>query len=230
MLSTRILYLSLLLPSVAPSQDTLSLVRQWLPMSVGDRWIYDVEGRSGSRVHPDVEHWVEEETTVAVESIPEGTVLVQKIRFLDDTAPPARTQIPDESAILIRGACIYYLSASNHGWGWNPAQHQLGTQFREYLNRGEVLPSVCFPLHRGQTWGDPQKGRDLWTVAGIGPKSQDDPLAVGLEAWRLEANLASGDDNYVWYRKGMGVTARRNYHNGTYDDRRVRLLRFEPAR
>jgi hypothetical protein len=137
--------------------------------------------------------------------------------------------VPDESAILIRGACIYYLNANNHGWGWNPAQHQLGAQYREYLNRGEVLPSVCFPLHRGQTWGDPKKGRDLWTVAGLGPKSEDDP-AAGPEAWRLEANLASGDDNYVWFRKGIGVTAKRDYHNGTYDDRRVRLVRFEPAR
>ncbi len=199
-------------------------------MSVGDRWIYDVEARSGSRVHPDVEHWVEEETTVAVEKLPEGTVLVQKIRFLNNTAPILRPHVPDESAILVRGACIYYLNASNHGWGWNPAQHQLGVQFREYLNRGEVLPSVCFPLHRGQTWGDPKKGRDLWTVAGIGPKSQDDPLPVGADAWRLEANLASGDDNYVWFRKGIGVTARRTYHNGTYDDARSRLLRFEPAR
>ncbi len=226
MLSTRILYISLLLPSVSFSQG---VVRQWLPMSVGDRWIYDVEGRSGSRVHPDVEHWVEEETTVAVEKIPEGTILIQKIRFLNNTAPPAGPQIPDESAILVRGACIYYLNAGNHGWGWNPAQHQLGAQFREYLNRGEVLPSVCFPLHRGQTWGDPKKGRDLWTAAGMGAKSQDDPPA-GPEAWRLEANLTSGDDNYVWFRKGIGVTARRTYHNGTYDDARVRLLHFEPAR
>src|SRR5579862_2805216 len=211
MLRTRILYISLLLPSVSFSQD---IVRQWLPMSVGDRWIYDVEARSGSRVHPDIEHWVQEQTTVAVEKFPEGTILVQKIRFLDNTAPPTRPRIPDESAILARGACIYYLNSSNHGWGWNPTQHQIGTQFRESLNRGEVLPSVCFPLHRGQTWGDPQKGRDLWTVAGMGPKSQDDP-AAGPQAWRLEANLASGDDNYVWFRKGIGVTAKRDYHNGT---------------
>lgn len=227
MLSTRILYISLLLPIVSFSQD---VVRQWLPMSVGDRWVYDVEARSGSRVHPDVEHWVREETTVAVEKLPEGTLLRQKVRLLDNTAFPLRPRGPDESAILIHGACIYNLSRSHHGWGWDPAQHQLSAQFREYLNRGEALPSVCLPLHRGQTWGDPQKGRDLWTVAGMDPKSQDDPLPARAEAWRLEANLASGDDDYVWFRKGVGIIAERTYHNGTYDDVRVRLLRFEPAR
>lgn len=227
MLSTRLLSISLLLPCVSFSQD---VVRQWLPMSVGDRWVYEEEARSGSRVHPDVEHWVRQETTVAVENLPEGTLLRQKVEILDKAAFPLRPRFPDESAILIRGACIYYLSPSHHGWGWDPAQHQLTAEFREYLNRGEALPSACFPLHRGQTWGNPQKGRDLWTVAGIGRKSQDDPLLAGVETWRLEANLASGDDDYVWFRKGIGIAAERTYHNGTYDDARVSLLRFEPAR
>ena len=225
MLCARILYISLLLSSVSLSQDTLSVVRQWLPMSVGDRWTYDVEARSGNRVHPDVKHWVQEETTVAVEKLPEGTLLRQTIRFLDNTAPSA-----DSSAILIRGVCIYNLSPSHHGWGWDSIQHHLSAAFHESLNRGEALPSACFPLHRGQTWGDPNTGRRLWTVAGTGPKSQDDPLPASLVAWRFEANLASGDDNYAWFRKGIGVTAERTYHNGTYDDVRVRLLRFEPAR
>ena len=226
MLFNRVLYFSLLLPGVSFSQD---IVRQWLPTSVGDRWVYDVEARSGSRVHPDVEHWVEEQTTVAVENIPEGTLLIQKVRFLNNTAPLLRPRVAGESAILIHGACIYYVSGGQHGWGWDPTQHQLGAKFREYFSRGEILASACFPLRPGQIWGDPKKGRDLWTVAGFGPKSQNDPLPAGPEAWRLEANLASGDDNYVWFQKGLGVIAKRDYHNGTYDDRRVRLLRFEPA-
>jgi hypothetical protein len=227
MFSTHILYISLLLPNVSFSQG---VVRQWLPMSIGDRWVYQEEARSGSRVHPDVNRRVRQETTVAGEKIPEGTLLRQKVQILDTAAFPVRPRFPDESAILIRGACIFYLSASHHGWGWDPAQHQLTAEFREYVNRGEVLPSACFPLHRGQTWGDPKKGRDLWTVAGVGRKSHDDPLPAGTETWRLEANLASGDDDYVWFRKGIGITAERTYHNGTYDDVRVRLLRFEPAR
>ncbi len=188
-------------------------------MSVGDRWIYDVEARSGSRVHPDVEHWGYEETTVAVEKLPEGTLLVQKIRLLNNTAPRFQPRVPDESAIFIHGACIYYSRRSQRGW--DLAQHQLGVQSREYFSRGEVLPTP------GR---DPKKGRDLWSAAGMGRKSQDDPLPASPEAWRLEANLASGDDNYVWFRKGIGVTVRRTYHNGTYDDDHSRLLRFEPAR
>ena len=48
------------------------------------------------------------------------------------------------------------------------------------------------------------------------------PLAVGdrwiaasAESWRLEANSASGDDDYVWFQKGVGVTAERTFHTGT---------------
>jgi hypothetical protein len=90
------------------------------------------------------------------------------------------------------------------------------------------LPDVCFPLLAGKTWGDSNKGRDLWTVAGHGPGNAGDPDSASAQLWRLEAHLASGDDNYVWFEKGIGITAARTFHNGTYNDERIRLLRFEP--
>jgi hypothetical protein len=92
------------------------------------------------------------------------------------------------------------------------------------------LPDVCFPLQAGKTWGDPKKGRDLWTVAGRGRKNAGDPDSACAQSWRLEAHLASGDDNYVWFQKGIGIAAARTFHNGTYHDERTRLLRFEPAK
>jgi len=33
----------------------------------------------------------------------------------------------------------------------------------------------------------------------------------------------------VWFEKAIGVTGQRTFHNGTYHDERVRLMRFEPA-
>jgi hypothetical protein len=228
MLVKRTFQISLLVvfgASLAPSQDPLSIVREWLPLAVGDRWTYDDETRDGDRRHPDVEHWIREETTVAIESIPEGTLIRRAVRFLDGTGPPSWRRVPTEAYILVRGACIYRLNE----FGWNSERHELRAEFREYLNRGAALPNACFPLHQGQTWGDPNKGRDLWTVAGLGPKNNDDPPTASAESWRLEANLASGDDNYVWFQKGVGVTAARTFHNGTYRDSHVRLVRFEPA-
>jgi hypothetical protein len=52
---------------------------------------------------------------------------------------------------------------------------------------------------------------------------------VTSDSWRLEAHLASGDDNYVWFQKGVGISGARTTHNGTYYDEHLRLIRFEPA-
>ena len=110
------------------------------------------------------------------------------------------------------------------------APWQLSGEFSNALAAGEALPDICFPLRRGMSWGDPKRGRDLWTVSGLGRKHFDDPASVTADSWRLEAHLASGDDDYVWFRKGTGITAERTLHNGTYADSSARLLRFQPAR
>jgi hypothetical protein len=233
MLSSRGIRISLILCVAGASRSQVpdTSVGGALPLAVGNRWIYEEEIRQGNPRRPDVERWVQEETTVAVETLREGSLIRRKVRFLGKSAPPAWMRVPDESNILIRGACIYYLGAHHNGWGygWDSARHELGEEFRQSLNSGDVLPDVCFPLHRGQTWGDPNKGRDLWTVTGIGPKNADDPVSTVAHPWRLEAHLTSGDDNYIWFKTGIGVTAERTFHNGTYDDLRIRLLRFEPA-
>ena len=61
----------------------------------------------------------------------------------------------------------------------------------------------------------------------MGAKNPDDPSSVTADSWRLEASLASGDDDYIWFKKGVGIVAERTYHNGTYSDYRVTLQRFD---
>ena len=48
-------------------------------------------------------------------------------------------------------------------------------------------------------------------------------------AWPIEAGLSSGDNNYMWFEPRIGLTAERIFHNGTYNDFRVRLLHFAAA-
>lgn len=228
---SRILRASLLLVSsvwTGQSQDSLAVVREWLPLTVGDRWIYEDEIREGNRQKPDVARWEQAETITAIETVPEGVLIRRKVSFLNNTAPPpnwTNWRRQDESDILVRDRCLYYLSVT--AWGGWPG---LTAEFREALAKGEALPTVCVPLSGGKTWGDPNKGRDKWWVSGLGPENIiDDPASVTPESWRLEANLASGDDDFIWFQKGLGITGARSVHNGTYSDIRLRLLRFEPA-
>ena len=211
-------FLLLLLPLPVSSQDSLAVVRSWQPLAVGDRWIYVREFRGGDRTHPTIERWEQEDVTTAIETVPQGTIIRRNVEYRNYTSPPGRfrPRPAGESDILVRNNCIYYLD--RYG----------SSALKDF--RSDWLPDVCFPLRESMTWGDPNKGRDLWSVTGHGRKHDADPASVTPDTWRLEAGLASGDDNYVWFQKGTGLIAERTWHNGTYDDESVRLLRFEPAK
>ena len=145
------------------------------------------------------------------------------------SSPPVLSssiRIPEESNILVRGSCIYYLQDS---YGWDRERRDLSLAFRTALNHGESLPDACLPLHQGHTWSVPNLREQVWTVAGKGPKNPDDLVSAAEQSWRFEASLASRDQNLVWFQEGVGVTASRTFHPGTYHDERARLLRFEPA-
>ena len=203
------------------AQDPLSLVREWIPLNIGDRWVYDYESRNGPHSVPEIERSQKRITVTSIETIPEGTLVH---RSVDGGAQ-------SESNILVRDNCLYILHSfrrsGNGAYGWDEPKQQLTEHFRADLLKGTVLPTVCLPLAIGKTWGDPNKGRDLWTVAGMGAKNPDDPSSVTPDSWRLEAGLASGDDDYIWFKKGVGIMAERTYHNGTYSDYRVSLVRFD---
>src|SRR5579862_7810241 len=158
---TCILLLLILLSTFAATgQNTSAIVREWLPMQIGDRWIYEEERRFGVRNHPDVIRWQEQDSTVAIQTTPEGTLVRRTVRYLNNTAPPRFQGNGYESNILIRDRCIYYL---HNYYGWDSSRNDLGREFKKDLAANKALPDVCFPLRAGQTWGDPNIGRDLWT-------------------------------------------------------------------
>jgi hypothetical protein len=67
------------------SQDSLAVVRGWLPSVVGDRWIYEEEIRDGNREQLEVERWGQEDVTVAVETVPQGVLIRRKVSFRNNT-------------------------------------------------------------------------------------------------------------------------------------------------
>ena len=125
-----------------------------------------------------------------------------------------------ESNLLVHANCIYYVNDSQR-YGQNHPPSGLSPEFLQNLVSGRALPDVCLPLEKGQIWGNPKQVRDFWTVTGLGSKP---------ESWRIDAHLASGDDNTMWFERGVGLTAARVYHNGTYDGYRLRLLKFQHGR
>ncbi len=213
----QVLLLPLLLSAVARPPQSAGIVRQWVPMNVGDCWVYDSEILSGDRHHPHVETWQEADTTAAVRHIPEGIWIQRKVAFIKGAVPPRFVSNPSESNILVHENCIYFVN-------------ELNNAFREALSAHTALADVCFPLAPGATWGDPHQGRSVWTVRGHGHKGSSNPSSVTPQSWRLEASLASGDSNYVWFQRNVGIVAKRTYHNGAYHDYRVRLVSFQPGR
>jgi hypothetical protein len=222
----RISLLFLCVAGMSLPQDPLAGLNGALPLTVGDRWIYDTEIRDGVATHIEVQHWVQQDTTMAIEWIAEGILIRRKVSVLQTALPSSSIRIPEESNILVRGSCIYYL---RDYYGWDRERRDLSLAFRTALNHGVTLPDACFPLRQGQTWSVPNLREEVWTVAGKGPKNSDDPVSAAEQSWRFEASLTSGDENLVWFQEGVGVTASRTFHHGTYHDERVRLLRFQPA-
>src|ERR1700674_325354 len=104
--SARTFCISLLLLCAAGTslpQDPLAGLLGGLPLTVGDRWIYDTEFRELVDTHIEVQHWVQQDTTIAVEWIPEGILIRRKVSVLQPAVPSISIRIPEESNILARG-------------------------------------------------------------------------------------------------------------------------------
>ena len=107
----RALLFLLFVSSAQTSQDSLAVVRDWLPSAVGDRWIYEEEIRGGNRQQPEIERWEEGIVTVGVDTIPAGMLIRRKVTFLNNTLPPPRLRAAraGESNILVQNDCVLLL-------------------------------------------------------------------------------------------------------------------------
>jgi hypothetical protein len=212
-----VLLLPFLLLGETKAPPALSNVRQWLPLNVGDCWVYETEILSGDRHRPTVEHWQEAETTVAVHHIAEGLLVQRRVAYIKGAVPQKFVNNPSESNILVHDNCIYFVN-------------EITPALRDALAGHTAQADVCFPLEPGATWGSAQPGRSLWSVRGRGRKDAGDPMSANSLSWRLEASLATGDTNHVWFQRNVGMVAKRTRRSGQYYDYRVRLLSFQSGK
>jgi hypothetical protein len=42
-------------------------------------------------------------------------------------------------------------------------------------------------------------------------------------------HLVYADETHLWFKQGVGITGMWDWHDGTYNEYRVRLIRFQPA-
>lgn len=202
----------LLLAEVKPLQT--SVVRQWLPMTIGDCWVYETEIFSGDRKNPHVERWQQADTISSVHHVAEGIFVKRRVAFIKGAVPPQFVHNPSESNILIHDNCIYFVN-------------EISAALRDALAKHNAVADVCFPLDANATWGDPRQAKGVWSVHGRGRKEAADPMSATAHSWRLEANLTPGETDYAWFQRNVGITARRISRSGSYYDYRVRLVSFQ---
>ncbi len=209
----------LLLISTAPA-----CAQTWFPTHIGDKWLYQYDTRDDNgngRAHLSRHTWKTEETTVAVWTIPEGTLIAIKVRLTEGESP-AWPVNPDR-AYLLHGDCLY------QDVSWDSATHQLTADFRQGLGT-YLSPDYCFPLALRKTWGAPH-GLPDWAVAR--PQDAKDWKVAGVQQntfhiTSISAYPGAGITSDRWYEKGVGIVRQVEIHHGTIGERRVRLLHFEP--
>jgi len=149
--------------SAAFAQDEL---KSWVSTNWGDTRIYQHE--SGNK------RWKTEETIEKPVTVPEGTIVIRRIRTFD--GKPLNPE-PKERAWLIRGDCLYELTPAD----WDP-------RHRGELS-GAPAGGICFPLtggrvtvterdpsslDNGRTYHISSNAEDLWFERGAGIVKEDD--------------------------------------------------------
>lgn len=188
----------------------------WLPLQVGHRWTYQHEWKSGDRNRSDVERWTTEETVTGRVTVPEGLVILREVKEQGSSDPSRSAHRGyvverDRQPYLVRGNCVYVL-----GEDWD--------RHRESLLKNAVSADFCFPLQRGNQWGnvdihwsvEPARA----AVASLLPAQYAGAIHL------FSGHFGSGGTEDVWFRKGIGVVAEHYIHNGTYDEYTKKLVSF----
>jgi hypothetical protein len=226
---------SLFFPSwqLVAAQD---VVPSWYPAEPGDTWVYQREDREGGGrgiLNPDIARWTTEETIASSATIPEGRLVLKRVKVLGSLSASVpkylSDRVPEESIdshYLVRQNCVYVLDgddASVESVGrkaLGPNDHLL-QEFRDALLRGEVHPDMCFPLKDGATWGNLPNSHVsdevVWTVIGIDRWVRN--------AFHVSSHQASGTTVDRWFEPGVGIVQETMLHHGTYIENRRQLLR-----
>lgn len=214
----------LLIPLETMAQNTAG----WLPVHIGDRWIYqhttrDEDGRG--RAHLSIHAWSTEETTVGSWTAAQGMIVTRQVHVMEGS-PPDGWRVDRSQAYLIRGDCLFADEV-----GWNPLAHQLTADFSNALTASEISPDFCFPLTSHKTWGAPH-GLPDWNVTR--PEDAKDWEVSGINRQTfhitsISAYPGSGETVDIWFRKSVGVVREQEIHHGTIGEEDTRLVRFEPA-
>ena len=199
----------------------------WFPMEVGNQWLYEHESRDTPANNPHVTTWQTVETVTGTLAIPEGTVVLRRVEVKGNPPGGWLPTVYGESNYLVRNDCLYFLTPHD---SWNEQEQSLRPEYRTELLAGDVEPEFCFPLAVGKAFGkNDSPGWIPSRVVGMGRGHRLAPDSVSEKAFDVVVHLASADETHLWFEKGVGITGEWDWHNGTYEEYRVRLLRFQPA-
>jgi hypothetical protein len=203
-----------------------SVTAEWFPMDVGNQWVYARESRGAPAKNPHVVRWQTVETITGLLAIPEGTVVLRRVEVKGDPPGGWLQTVFGESNFLIRNDCLYFLNPQT----WNERDRSLRPEYRAQLLAGDDEPEFCFPLSVGKTFGkDALPGWMPSRVVGRGRNYAFAPASVSDKTFDVVMHIASGDETHLWFEKGVGITGMWDWHHGTYDEYRVRLVRFRRA-
>jgi hypothetical protein len=199
----------------------------WFPMEVGNQWLYEHESRDTPAENPRITRWQTVETVTGTLAIPEGTVVLRRVEVNGHPPGGWLQTVYGESNYLIRNDCLYFLTPRD---SWNEREQSLRPEYRTRLLAGDVEPEFCFPLAVGNAFGrNDSHGWIPSRVVGMGRGRRFAPDSVSEKAFDVVVHLVSADETHLWFEKGVGITGEWDWHNGTYEEYRVRLLRFQPA-
>ncbi len=194
-----------------------------MPTLPGNTWIYQHESRSGANAK--LERWMTEETLTKLMTVPEGILVVRRIRVLDGKPSVAP---PKEQAWLLHGDCLYDLAPGD----WDARlPNTLSAKFSAMppWKGGEHVRVFCFPLvdnkTEGKTWGK-ESGHE-WRVADV--NNQDPSSPDQGKTFHVSSYNGSELTEDVWFERGVGIVKEIEVHVGTNEESRTQLLYFEPA-
>jgi hypothetical protein len=175
------------------------VVSDWLPMDVGNQWIYEHESRSSPRSNPYVTRWQTVETITGTLTVPEGMVVLRHVEVNGNSPGGWLQSVYGESNYLIRNDCLYFLNPQT----WDQQGQALRPEYWAQILAGNADPEFCFPLAVGKAFGkDELPGWVPSRVVGMGRSGRFTPDSVSAKAFDVLVHLVYADETHLWFEKG----------------------------